>query len=132
MSDNGEAAVGPETATDPVERTAASSASLPIEFRVGTERDGSDTWIRVEGELDIFTSPGLMDEIEKALAAGSERLFIAMTLVSFMDSSAISVLVRAQKEAGLKGSRMIVHAPARGVRRTLDMAGLSEHLQIEG
>jgi anti-sigma B factor antagonist len=132
VSDNGEAAIEPAATTQPPEHPATSSASLPTGFRVDTEKDGSDTWVRVEGELDIFTSPDLMNEIERALATRPERLLIAMTLVSFIDSSAISVLVRAQNEARLKGSRLVVYAPARGVRRTLDLAGLSEHLQIEG
>ena len=132
MSDTGEAAIEAEVAPEPPEHAGVSSGSLPTEFRVDTEREGSDAWVRVEGELDMFTSPELMNEIERALASGPERLLISMTLVSFIDSSAISVLVRARKEASSKGSRLVIHAPARGVRRTLDLAGLSEHLQIEG
>jgi anti-anti-sigma factor len=54
-------------------------------------------------------------------------VLVVMTLVSFMDPSAISVLLRARAEAELVGAELLVDSPARGVRRTLDLAGLSEH-----
>jgi anti-anti-sigma factor len=73
-----------------------------------------------------------MVAVEDALRTKPRRLLVAMSLVSFMDSSAISVLVEAQKEAESVGTELVVHAPARGVRRTLDLAGLSSHLVIEG
>lgn len=105
--------------------------SLPTQFRVEVDTGDADAWVRVEGELDIYTSPELSKAIEEALETKPQRVMVAMTLVSFMDSSAISVLVRSQKSAELCGSKLVVHQPARGVRRTLDLAGLSDHLLIE-
>ena len=108
------------------------AVSLPTQFHVEVDTVGSEAWVRVEGELDIYTTPGLLKAIDGALETEPERLMVTMTQVSFMDSSAISALVRSQQSADLRGSKLVVHAPSRGVRRTLDLAGLGGYLLMEG
>jgi anti-sigma B factor antagonist len=107
------------------------ASSLPMDFEVVVEPDEEETWVRAGGELDIYTSPRLMEAINEVLATKPGRVCLAMERVSFIDSSAISVLVRAQKEADLIGCRFVIHSPARSVMRTLDLAGLKGHLLIE-
>ncbi len=106
-------------------------ASLPTDFEVVVEPGDDEAWVRVAGELDIYTSPRVMEAINGDLAAKPTRVCLAMERVSFIDSSAISVLVRAQKEADAIGCRFVIHSPARTVMRTLDLAGLKGHLLIE-
>jgi anti-sigma B factor antagonist len=129
MPDTGEAGQGPQSRSQESDR--ADGLSLPTEFRARVDTRGAETWVHVEGELDIYSSPELMKSIEEALTGGSSRVLVSMSLVSFMDSSAISVLVKAQKEATEAGRQLVIHSPSRNVRRTLDLAGLSGHLQID-
>jgi anti-sigma B factor antagonist len=101
------------------------------EFRVAVRRDGSDVWVNAEGEIDIYTSPHLRHTITEALALRPRNLFLDMRLVSFIDSSTISVLATSHKLASSQETRLIIHAPARVVRRTLTLAGLIDHLNVE-
>ena len=101
------------------------------EFRVVVRPDGSDVWVDAEGEIDIYTSPRLRDAITEALALQPRNLYVDMSLVSFIDSSTISVLAASHKLAPSQETRLIIHAPARVVRRTLTLAGLIDHLNVE-
>ncbi len=101
------------------------------EFRVVVRPDGSDVWVDAEGEIDIYTSPRLRDAITEALALQPMNLYVDMSLVSFIDSSTISVLAASHKLAPSQDTRLIIHAPARVVRRTLTLAGLIDHLNVE-
>jgi anti-sigma B factor antagonist len=101
------------------------------EFRIAARVDGSDVWVDAEGEIDIYTSPRLRDAIAEALTLHPGNLYVDMSRVSFIDSSTISVLAAAHREAPSHESRLIIHAPARVVRRTLTLAGVIDHLNVE-
>ena len=76
----------------------------------------------VTGEADF----GSADELRAALAPlCNEKIDLILDFdeVSFLDSSGISALVTAN--AALSPGRLIVHNAGPGVRKTLDVVGLS-------
>jgi anti-anti-sigma factor len=100
-------------------------------FHVSTSREGADVRIEVSGELDIFTSPTMDAAITEALTPTPACVRIDMAGVSFIDSSAIAVLVSSDRKAQEAGSRLVVCAPSDQVRRVLDLVGLTAHLNLE-
>lgn len=52
--------------------------------------------LHVIGEVDMATGPVLHDHVDRALATRPQRLIIDLSQVSFMGSTALSVLLRAR------------------------------------
>jgi anti-sigma B factor antagonist len=83
--------------------------------------------IRIVGELDLAT----VGELERVLEATdtSEALVIDLTGCSFLDSSAVRVIIQAADNAGDSGLVSVV-APNPGIRKTLEIAGVDAMLPI--
>jgi anti-sigma B factor antagonist len=116
--------------SEPPERSHLQSAEQIPDFGVAVRPDGPDVWVDAEGELDVYTSPRLKDAITQALSQRPPNVYVDLSRVTFIDSSTISVLATAHRQAPLQGSALIIHAPSRPVRRTLTVAGLVDHLNI--
>ena len=89
---------------------------------------GKGTVLQVEGELDMATAPTL----EEALAdAGfAERLVIDLTACTFIDSSAVRVLVSSARdcEAARGSLALVVTDP--GILRVLEISGVDTMLPV--
>ena len=66
-----------------------------MELDIRTERvDGSCT-VTLTGEVDLYTSPHLKEELVKLIDDGCYRIIVDLQNVSFIDSSGLGVLVSA-------------------------------------
>jgi len=63
-------------------------------FEVRIERDSR---VVVSGDLDLATAPQLMSAVESLAASGARRVVVDLGAVSFIDSSGISALLRADR-----------------------------------
>lgn len=90
-----------------------------LELALGQHPSGAVV-VRVIGEVDLAT----VSEMERALAASdsSQRVVVDLTECTFLDSSALHVLLAAAAKAEREDGFAIV-APEGGVRRLLDIAG---------
>ena len=91
---------------------------------------GEELTVTVEGEIDIASAPSLRCALEQLCA--DRHVLVDVANVSFMDSSGLSVFVvqlMSRREAG--GSLHIRNSSV-GVRRVLEIAGLSELLEADG
>ena len=55
--------------------------------------------ISVSGELDLASSPTLEEELERVAESGAEVVVVDLRGLEFMDSTGLSVLVRAHQRA---------------------------------
>ena len=62
--------------------------------------------LEVAGELDIYTSPKLKSAIQNALTAGRARVVVNLLRTTYLDSTALSVLTTAQKQAREAGGNL--------------------------
>src|SRR3989442_5668351 len=62
--------------------------------------------LEVAGELDIYTSPKLKSAIQNALTAGRPRVVVNLLRTTYLDSTALSVLTTAQKQAREAGGNL--------------------------
>jgi anti-sigma B factor antagonist len=101
---------------------------LEAGFSVAVGREGQATLVRVTGELDIASSQTL--ERELAQLQAEALVVVDLCDVSFVDSSALGVLVRAHQHARAQGRRLGVVNANRQVSRLLDLTGLEQELVL--
>ncbi|MCI2058280.1 MAG: STAS domain-containing protein [Oscillibacter sp.] len=87
--------------------------------------------LKFSGELDHVGAREAIREMEQAIdAALPRRLLLDFSGVTFMDSSGIALILRAQKRVrNLGGSVLICHVPQQA-RRVLDAAGIGRLVEI--
>jgi len=86
--------------------------------------------IGVSGELDLATSPELERELERSTASAAELLIIDLRKLEFMDSTGLSVLVRAHQKTTQSGKQFAVVKGPQQVQRLLSLTGVAERLTV--
>ena len=82
---------------------------------------GHSEVVRVNGELDLANVSKLEQTLARSGSGGV--LVVDLTDCSFLDSSAVRVLLEAAATREGDGRRLALVAPQGGVRRTLEIAG---------
>jgi anti-sigma B factor antagonist len=99
-------------------------------FRVDVHNDAGAAVIVVGGELDLATSPALKEEIDNALRSDAETVILDLRELEFMDSTGLSVLVRAHHAAEESQRRLyLVRGPSQ-VQRLLTLTGVEDRLAV--
>jgi anti-sigma B factor antagonist len=86
--------------------------------------------LRVQGEIDLESSPTMWSRIQEHLAAESE-VWVQLSGVEYMDSSGIAVLVQGHKHAGRSGRVFGLLDPSPKVRTLIELAQLHRLFRIE-
>lgn len=85
--------------------------------------DTRTSLVSVEGELDLFTAPSLKQMLVDALNAGSSRFVVDLSLVTFIDSTTLGVLVGVTRRLD-DGVRMAIVCARPNVRKIFEFSGL--------
>jgi anti-sigma B factor antagonist len=102
--------------------------ATPFEARSTLDQDVLT--VGVVGEVDMSTAPRLL-EILDAVSEASRLVVVDLTEVSFLDSSGLNVLVKAQRRLAPRGIALRVVVPSdHALRRVFEIARLEEQLQI--
>ena len=86
--------------------------------------------VRVIGDLDLSTVPSFDSELEQSL--GGDHVVIELADCTFIDSSALRALVRAQKRIAQEGGSLAIVAPSQPARRVLEVASLDRFVPVFG
>ena len=98
-------------------------------FRVEVRSEDRATVIAVSGELDLASSPALQEELDR-VSPDSELLIIDLRELDFMDSTGLSVLVRAHQRAEEQGRRLAMVKGPQQVQRLLSLTGVADRLTL--
>ena len=74
--------------------------------------------------MDASTAPETTDQLKSVILEGGARLVIDLSAVTFMDSTALSILVSALKLARKEGGDLVLLRPAPLVRSLLEVTRL--------
>jgi anti-sigma B factor antagonist len=85
--------------------------------------------VSVSGELDLHTSGCLLARIEEADTVGPGTVLVDLSEISFIDSSAIEVLVRESKRLEGRGHSLVLVTNDPRTRRILEVTGLDRVLR---
>jgi len=99
-------------------------------FRVEVRNEGTATIIAVSGELDLASSPALQEELDRVAGSDSELLIIDLRELDFMDSTGLSVLVRAHQRAEEQDRQLAMVKGPQQVQRLLSLTGVGERLTL--
>lgn len=104
-----------------------STDQLTIEILPGPD------WVtlRLRGEIDMHTAPHLREAALCATRQFSTTLHLHMGEVTFMDSTAVEVLVATRRRLDLEDGRLKVVNPSRQVLRVLELTGIDRLFEIE-
>jgi anti-sigma B factor antagonist len=107
----------------PADRT---DIALPIPPAFGItqrELDARTCVIAVEGELDLSTAPRLKWMLVEALQAGQTQLIVDLSATSFMDSTALGVLIGVNRGLDV-GARLAIVCPRSKVLKIFELSGM--------
>jgi anti-anti-sigma factor len=96
--------------------------------QVQVERSGGEAVVTVTGELDL-TNVAVLEDALGPLAGDPDVGVVVLDLgrLSFMDSSAIAVLVRVART----GTALLLRRPSPAVRELVETTGLTQILPVE-
>ncbi len=87
--------------------------------------------VAVRGEVDLHTAPKVQYAIERAAEDGEiGAVVVDMGGVAFMDSTALSALVRSKDSLGQQGISLRPAAPSRAVERIFSVTGFEDYFEI--
>lgn len=86
--------------------------------------------IAVGGEVDFEVSPQLRQQIVSRVDAGRRQLLIDLSEATFIDSTAIGVLVAGHKRLDEVGGTLVVVCFDENVRKVFEIVGLEDVLSI--
>ena len=84
----------------------------------------------MRGEVDIETAPRLTAALDEAIRESRGPFIVDLCEVEFLDSSGVSVLVRARAVLGQKERELAVICPPGPVRRIFEVAGIDDLLVL--
>ena len=99
-------------------------------FRVEVRNADATTVISVSGELDLASSPALEEELERVARSDAQLVVVDLRSLEFMDSTGLSVLVRAHQRAEENGRRLGLINGSQQVQRLLTLTGVADRLTL--
>ncbi len=90
---------------------------------VQSEPDAQTTVVSVEGDLDLSTAPRLKWMLVDALEQGHRRLIVDLSATTFMDSTALGVLVAVWRRLE-SGERLTIVCTSPDVLKIFEYAGM--------
>ena len=100
----------------------------PFDVEISTE--GSETVVRVVGEVDTATAPELRKSLEGLLNDGVTDIVVDLVGVPFMDSTGLGSLAHAHFRASGAGGGILLRSPQPNVVVALGFSGLDQVLKV--
>jgi anti-sigma B factor antagonist len=79
--------------------------------------------------MDLHTSPKVQDAIERA-SENNGAVVVDMSGVAFMDSTALSALVRSKESLGKRDVALRLAAPSDAVARIFSVTGFHDFFEV--
>ena len=86
--------------------------------------------LAVRGELDLASSPALEEELARVGSSDSPFVILDLRELEFMDSTGLSVLVKAHQRAQETGQRFGLVKGRPQVQRLLSLTGVAERMAL--
>ena len=85
--------------------------------------------VSVSGEVDLYTAERVKARIDEAGAVGADTVVVDLSEVSFMDSTALGVLVQETKRLEGRGHSLVLVTNDPRTRRVVEVTGLNRVLR---
>jgi anti-sigma B factor antagonist len=104
---------------------------MPPDFAV-TEHpiDDQRHVLAVRGEIDLFTAPELKQVLAESIEAGRIRIIVDLTDTTFLDSTALGVLIGAVKRLRSREGALAIVNTDENIAKTFEITGLDQIFTI--
>jgi anti-sigma B factor antagonist len=104
---------------------------MPPEFALTEESlDDVRHVVAVRGEIDLFTAPELKATLVGALDAGKSRLVVDLSETTFLDSTALGVLIGTVKRLRTRDGALTIVNVDQNIAKTFEITGLDQIFTI--
>jgi anti-sigma B factor antagonist len=100
------------------------------DFQIEERSGGSTPVIAVSGEIDVATAPQLRECLHRVVAAGNSTVIVDLLGVTFLDSTALGVLVGALKRCREQGGDLHVVIADPRIVKIFEITGLTNVFTI--
>ncbi|MGO8669900.1 MAG: STAS domain-containing protein [Capsulimonadaceae bacterium] len=102
-----------------------------MNLSISTQRlNDTSTVLAVEGEVDVYSSPQLKQEIVSEAQAGTKHLFIDLSKVEYLDSTCLGVLIGGLKRLRELDGNVVLVGPGSRILRIFEITGLDKIFDI--
>ena len=106
---------------------------MPPEFSLTEDALDDDRHVvAVRGEIDLFTAPELKQKLTDAIEGGKSRIVVDLTETSFLDSTALGVLIGAVKRLRSREGALVIVNVDQNIAKTFEITGLDQIFTIVG
>jgi anti-sigma B factor antagonist len=106
---------------------------MPPEFALNEDALDDDRHVvAVRGEIDLFTAPELKQKLTDAIESGKSRIVVDLTETTFLDSTALGVLIGAVKRLRSRDGALVIVNVDQNIAKTFEITGLDQIFTILG
>jgi anti-sigma B factor antagonist len=106
-------------------------SAAPGEFFIEEERPASGVvLLAARGDADLHVALELQDRLDEAIDDGASTLVVDLGGLTFLDSSALGVLLRGMKRLQSRGGQLRIVAPRADIRRIFEMTRLDSVFEL--
>ncbi len=106
---------------------------MPPEFALTEDAiDAERHVVAVRGEIDLFTAPELKQKLTDAIEGGKTRIVVDLTQTTFLDSTALGVLIGAVKRLRTRDGALVIINVDQNIAKTFEITGLDQIFTIVG
>lgn len=95
-----------------------------MDLDISTQRVGQACVVSLKGEVDVYTSPRLKQEIVDAIDSGCVNLVVDLRRLDFIDSSGLGVLVGGLRRVKEKGGTLRLLCDKESILKVFRITGL--------
>ena len=104
---------------------------MPPEFALTEdELDAERYVVAVRGEIDLFTAPELKQKLTDAIEGGKTRIVVDLSETTFLDSTALGVLIGAVKRLRSRDGALVIVNVDQNIAKTFEITGLDQIFTI--
>ena len=100
------------------------------DFEVAVDESPDGPVLRVRGEVDVYTSPALRDELYRLIDGGATHVALDLAEMDFIDSSGLGVFVGALKRIRERDGDLELRSLQPSTRKVLEITGLTQVFTI--
>jgi len=102
-----------------------------MQFDTNTERLADDVFVvALSGEVDLYTAPEFKQQLLDAVAEGARHIIVDLSETTFIDSTALGVLVGGVRRLREKDGNLSLVCTDKNVTRIFEITGLDRVFQI--
>jgi anti-sigma B factor antagonist len=103
------------------------------ELGMQTEEAGNGVAvIALSGELDLYTCPEFKEELLRVIGDGATLVAIDLTKTTFIDSTALGVLIRGVERLKMSDGQLVVACADPNIIKVFEVTGLNRVFTVVG